>query len=389
MLKNQSIRITALCILLSPSLLLLAGSPETQSAPRRNIASFFDKLRAGKAVTVAYLGGSITAGSGASDPARSSWRALTTQWLRERFPQSTINEINAAVGGTGSAYGAMRVRRDVIAHKPDLVFIEFAINDWNETEKSVRESLEGVIRQLLLQPQPPEIVMIYATRASQNTRIAWHEAVADYYHLPAINLEPGTQKFIEREEITPETFWKDGVHPLDPGHKCYAGIITAFLAEQEKLKASMTTVPLPAFLEQDALTYGEIKPFAEFKPGANWRTETSGDGRLPAKLLISDKPGAEFETTFEGSAVGIMYKAGPDGGIIECLIDGKPAPAPLNRIDTYHKSPHIQTRIITSGLDSSLHKLTIKVISEKNPKSSGHHIRLGSLLVGGQRPERL
>jgi sialidase-1 len=371
------------------SLLWQADSQTPSATPRRSIAPFFDKLRAGRAVTVAWLGGSITAGAGATDPARTSYRALVTQWLRDRFPLSTINEINAAVGGTGSAYAAMRVRRDVIAHKPDLVFIEFAINDWNETEKSVRESLEGVVRQLLLQPQPPEVVLLYTTRATHNTRAAWHEAVADYYHLPSINLEPGTLKFIEKQEITPEAFWKDGVHPLDIGHKCYAGLITAFLAEQETLKPSLTPASLPPFLEQEALTYGEIKPFAEFKPGPNWKTESSGDSLLPAKLLIADKPGAEFETTFEGSAIGIVYRAGPDAGIIECLIDGKPAPAPLSKIDCYHKTSHIQTRIITSGLDPTLHKLTIKVTSERNPKSTGHHVRLGSLLVGGQRPERL
>ncbi|MFN7944269.1 MAG: SGNH/GDSL hydrolase family protein [Blastocatellia bacterium] len=387
--NHRRIASAVLLFSLCSSFVWQADSQTTSSTPRRTIAPFFDKLRAGKAVTVAWLGGSITAGAGASDAARTSYRALVTQWLRDRFPQATINEINACVGGTGSAYAAMRVRRDVIAHKPDLVFIEFAINDWNETEKSVRESLEGTIRQLLLQPQPPEIVMIYTTRASHNTRAAWHEAVADYYHLPSVNLEPGTLKFIESQEITPENFWKDGLHPLDIGHKCFANLITTFLAEQEKLKPVMSPASLPAFLEQEALTYGESKPFAEFKPGANWKTEPAGDPLLPAKLLTADKPGAEFETTFEGSAVGLVYRAGPDAGIIECLIDGKPAPAPLARIDCYNKASHIQTRIITSGLDPSLHKLTIKISSEHNPKSTGHRIRLGSLLVGGQRPERL
>jgi hypothetical protein len=53
------------------------------SEPRRNIGAFFEKCRAGKPVTVAYLGGSIMAGAGASDPNKTSYRAIVTDWLRQ------------------------------------------------------------------------------------------------------------------------------------------------------------------------------------------------------------------------------------------------------------------------------------------------------------------
>ena len=96
-----------------------------------------------------------------------------------------------------------------------------------------------------------------------------------------------------------------------------------------------------------------------------------------------------LELYFEGSVLGLSYRVGPDGGMFECLIDGKPAPAPLNKLDCYDATSHIQTRLIPGGLGMNEHKLTIRVLSEKNPKSSGNAIRLGSLLVGGQRPERL
>src|SRR5574341_1522466 len=47
-------------------------SSSTAQATRRNIGAVFDKLRAGKSVTIAYLGGSITAGAGATNPEKSS-----------------------------------------------------------------------------------------------------------------------------------------------------------------------------------------------------------------------------------------------------------------------------------------------------------------------------
>jgi hypothetical protein len=53
---------------------------------RNGLPHALARIRTG-AFTIGYLGGSITAGAHASDPEKTSWRALTTAWLRRRFPQ--------------------------------------------------------------------------------------------------------------------------------------------------------------------------------------------------------------------------------------------------------------------------------------------------------------
>jgi len=373
--------------LLTLTITFLFSTFSIGQANRRNIGAFFDKLRAGKPVTVAYFGGSITAGAGASDANKTSYRALVTSWLRSRYPQANITELNAGASGTGSAYASIRARRDVITNKPDLVFLEFTPNDANFTGDAVKRSLEGVIRQFLNGPQPPEIVMLYPALPARDARIEWHEAIAQYYGIPAINLQDLMQT--ASGQPTKSVFGKDGICPLDEGHKFYAGFITAFLAEQEKLKSSPLAKVFPPALVSDEMTYGEMKPFAEIKHGAEWRTEPINDRAMPAALLASDKAGAQIEMTFEGTAIGFTYRLGPDGGMLECLIDGKPAPAPLAQVDGYKSSAHISTQIIAGGLSSGEHKLTIRVISEKNAKSTGHQVRLGYLLVGGLRQDRL
>ena len=131
-----------------------------RTTARRNIGSFFTKLRTKKEVTIAYFGGSATAGSGSGESAKTSYRTLVTEWLRSRNTQAQIKEINAAVDGTGSLYGAMRARRDGIAHKPDLVFIECAREDAGETESAVKRAVEGIARQILTVSHPPEIVFL-------------------------------------------------------------------------------------------------------------------------------------------------------------------------------------------------------------------------------------
>jgi sialidase-1 len=358
--------------------------------PRRNIGAFFNKLHSGKSVTVAYMGGSITAGAGASNSEKSSYRALVSEWLRKRHPGGIqFIEINASVNGTGSLYGALRARRDVIAFKPDLVFVEFAVSDANEDEIAVKKAVEGLLRQLLVVPQPPEVVMLYATTTKRNVRQDWHEAIAAYYQVPSLNLQDQIWSIIDRGQITPGEFWKDSLNPTDAGHKIYARLVTDFLSEQEKLKATPIARVLPPPLVSDEMNYGEFKAIAEIKHDATWRNESSSDRTLPTILLTSERTGAQLDYYFEGTVVGLSYRMGPDCGTFEVLIDGKPAPVPLAKIDGYDSYHHIGTRIIAGGLGPGEHKLTIRVIGEKNAKSSGNHVRLGYLLVGGTRPERL
>jgi acyl-CoA thioesterase I len=394
------------------------GTPALQDVGRqgrRNIGAFFDKLRAGAPVTIAYLGGSITAGAGASAPEKTSFRALVTEWLRKHYPKSEITELNAAINNTGasggSLYGALRARRDVIAYKPDLVLVEFAVNDTNENEIAIQKAVEGLLRQLLIVAQPPEVVMLYATNAKRGVRNEWHDGIATHYQVPSINLQDQVWAMIDGGKIKLAEFWpgasrpaapgKDSVTPSDAGHKLYADLIVSFLSEQEKLKAAPILRNLPPPLVSDEMNYGEFKAIVEIKPqrgsiregvrdrSANWRVEPNNDRALPSDLLVSDRAGAQVEYYFDGAVIGVSFRTGPDGGIIECLIDGKPAPPPLTRIDTYSRTPQLGARIIAGGLGPGEHKLTIRVLGEKNPRSLGNNVRLGYLLIGGTRPEKL
>jgi len=102
-------------------LFLFITALTTTAAETRTLGRIFQKLKAGDEVAIAYFGGSITAAPG--------YRVKTFKWFRDTFPNAKLREIHAAIGGTGSDLGAFRCGNDVIANKPDLVFIEFNIND--------------------------------------------------------------------------------------------------------------------------------------------------------------------------------------------------------------------------------------------------------------------
>ncbi|WP_415910501.1 SGNH/GDSL hydrolase family protein [Oleiharenicola sp. Vm1] len=104
---------------------LLLGTATTHaldaSHPRGGCPHVAATAAATGELRVVFLGGSITAAEG--------WRTLTTERLRQLFPDAKIVATDAGLPGTGSDLGACRVERDVLRHRPDLVFVEFAVND--------------------------------------------------------------------------------------------------------------------------------------------------------------------------------------------------------------------------------------------------------------------
>jgi lysophospholipase L1-like esterase len=54
---------------------------------------------------------------------------LLHRGLKERFPHAVINVIVTAIGGENSESGAERFERHVLTHRPDVITIDYALND--------------------------------------------------------------------------------------------------------------------------------------------------------------------------------------------------------------------------------------------------------------------
>ena len=77
--------------------------------------------------TVVLFGDSITQAGNCEEPDR--WPVRLRQRLAERCPDRPFNLVNAGVGGNTSREGLARLDRDVLAHRPDIVTVEFGGND--------------------------------------------------------------------------------------------------------------------------------------------------------------------------------------------------------------------------------------------------------------------
>ena len=128
------------------------------SGDHHRLIRVMEKARRGEELCIAFLGGSITEGYSSSRH-ENCYAARIFAWWQQSFPQSRMRYVNAGIGGTGSDYGAARAKRDVLSEKPDVVFVDFSVND--AANEFYKECYEGLLRKLLGGPGQPAVVLVH------------------------------------------------------------------------------------------------------------------------------------------------------------------------------------------------------------------------------------
>ncbi|MFG6358452.1 MAG: SGNH/GDSL hydrolase family protein [Acetatifactor sp.] len=181
----------------------------------------------GEKVTVGYLGGSITMGSVATTPEK-CYAYLSCQWWRETFPQAQVEYCNAGIGATTSQFGVARADADLLYAKPDLVFIEFSVND--EDTPHFKETYEGLARHVYTSESQPAVVLLHNSFFSTGVSSQEiHTAVGKYYDLPCVSIRNNVHARIAAGELAAETITADDLHPNDAGHALLADTVRHFL----------------------------------------------------------------------------------------------------------------------------------------------------------------
>lgn len=207
------------------------------------IRRVMDRAAAGEAITVGFLGGSITQGSLSSTP-QTCYAYLTYRWFCEKFPQSHITYVNAGIGGTTSQFGVARVKEDLLRYHPDFVLTEFSVNDDNTPH--FQETYEGLIRTIAA----TGCAFMLMNNVCYDTGInaeQMHLAVARHYGLPSVSMKPTIYAALLRGEMKNRDITPDDLHPNDAGHKLVSEVICHLLEKiWESPREEISELPLPA-----------------------------------------------------------------------------------------------------------------------------------------------
>lgn len=206
-----------------------------------------EKLKRGEPVKVAFIGGSVTEGGGVNDP-RLSYADRVVDNLRKEYPVSDITYCNAGLGGTPSSLGVMRYERDVIdvlGDTPDILFIEFSVNDYQEATGGA--AFESLVRRALLEDPDTAVCLVFAVFKTKWNLQDLYIPVGEAYGLPMSSVKDAIVMPYEEGYITDADYFTDEYHPTSYGHTIMADGITYMLNQAAaSANASATTADAPA-----------------------------------------------------------------------------------------------------------------------------------------------
>lgn len=206
------------CAMIAKSLMNLGNTYRIRKA--------IEKAKAGKSVTVAYIGGSITQGAGATPINTECYAYKSYQLFQNRFASgNNVKFIKAGVGGTPSELGMLRFDRDVLrdGEKPDIVIVEFAVND--EGDETKGDCYESLVRKILKLDWNPAVVLLFSVFANDWNLQERLRPVGDLYDLPMVSIRDAVvEQFTKKEGrvLTKNQFFYDMFHPSNIGHTIMA-----------------------------------------------------------------------------------------------------------------------------------------------------------------------
>ena len=219
------------CAMIAKSLMNLGNTYRIRKA--------IEKAKAGKDVTVAYIGGSITQGAGATPINTECYAYKSYQLFQNRFASgNNVKFIKAGVGGTPSELGMLRFDRDVLrdGEKPDIVIVEFAVND--EGDETKGDCYESLVRKILKLDWNPEVVLLFSVFANDWNLQERLRPVGDLYDLPMVSIRDAVVEQFTRKEgrvLTKNQFFYDMFHPSNIGHTIMADCLQ-YLFERCELR---------------------------------------------------------------------------------------------------------------------------------------------------------
>ncbi len=349
----------------------------------------------GEALTIAFLGGSITQGCLASTP-EGCYAYLTYAWWKEAFPKADFTYINAGIGGTTSHLGTGRVEEDVLQYEPDFVIVEFSVNDADDSAH-FQETYEGLVRRILKAPSAPALLLVHNVRYDDGGNAEQiHAPVGAYYHLPSVSMKPTIYAQVAAGNIKNRDITQDDLHPNDAGHALVAGVITHYLQSVKEA------------VENDAAAWGQDTPFGvlprpltangyenahryrndELQPVlcegfVKDETEQSAVSDCFKKGFMASRKGDKIVFEAEGASIGVQYKKTMKGPVPKALLtlDGDTAHPILldGNFDEDWDCLYLET-ILAHG-EHKMHRIEIELTEAH--ENDAEPFYLVSLIVAG------
>jgi len=394
-------------------ILMLFAVGVAAHAGQADFADLERRARAGERLSVAFFGASLTWGANASDPQRTSYRAVVARRLEDAYPAAHWRFHDAAIGGTGSQLAVFRLDRDVLAHRPDLVFLDFTANDGiDSADTETLASYESLIRRLCAAGVVVVPVLlpfrwdVESRPLGDLLRRDAHLAIATAYGLPAGDAVLLARQRLAAKATTAAALWPfDGVHPGDEGYVVFAdaawGAFRLGCEQHALAKPPAAALHGSTYLTQRRLRLGDAPTLP-----AGWRRappnpvgayfdmvmsrwldrEVVADAATAAPLRLRVR-GAMIMLYGESTRTSCRYRVRLDGAVIMRRIKTATGRQDIDHFDAAEFATGLGgnawlAHVVATGLDATRdHELVVEPL----PGDTGgaRELRLESICVAG------
>ena len=139
--------------------------------------------------------------------------------------------------------GIVRSDKDVLDYEPDLIFVEFAVN--NDGTPKDKQSFESILRKFLTAKNEPAVVLLFSDATYAGGTQVYMQNMGSYYELPMMSMHDSLEKAKQTGKITWDDYSKDYAHPTQDGHRLYAKSI-CYLINQTYADKSYDSYTVPA-----------------------------------------------------------------------------------------------------------------------------------------------
>lgn len=358
--------------------------PAVELQSRQGLGNVAARLKAGQPVTVAVFAG--------GSHAQGLWTATVGQWLRAQYPAAKLTIVNSPIDGgfRGSGPSVFRLGHDVLSHRPDLLVIDFAADDFESHEEAVEANAEGMVRQAWKANPSTDVLFVYAFRAEYAadyakglcpSAVGAYERVAARYGVPSINMGHRLAQMARGGKLAikgtavearakPElpVFTKDGIYVSPAGVGLYAKII-----EENLTKLLAAGSPQPHVLARPLMARNMERavqmPITRDMLSGDWQEVvpaiTAGRSFTSHfdRLWTTRTPGAKLTFKFTGTRAWIFDVFGPATGRAKVTVDGIEKGV-RQQVDSWSFSYRLGGLEIASHLPPGEHTATVELLSD-------------------------
>lgn len=288
------------------------------------IGKVFDRAAKGEDITVAYIGGSITEGYSVGSQSPLCYASLSAADFQTTYMQGgTVTCQNNGLSGTPSVLGNLRAPSEMLATNPDVIFIEFAVNDGGEYQYQV--AYESLVKSCLEQENQPAVILLFTYMETGHTCQDNQQAIGAHYDLGMISVRDAIVPEMEAGRMIWDDYADDDVHPNQAGHALVAEFIARYFEKAAAVKKAdayaMPAEPYLADLYEDTALWDAAN--MKYHDGA-WEVRTTNSHFKAGFTYVPGKENEALSFTVTAKDLFIVYKkaASNDWGMMGVYING-------------------------------------------------------------------